>query len=257
MPFLKKSVLGTLLVLGYAVQPAAAYETGTLSDNQVIESRVLGYKLQYRVYLPAGYKNLSGLPVLYVTDGQWYIDQGEMPAVLDDLIARGEIAPLIAVFVDNRDPDNLSNNRRNRQFFCNQDYIRFFMDELTAEVDGRYKTQADRDGRVILGLSFGGLNSACFGLYAHEAFGGIAMQSPAMHPVRGLFGAYEEAPKRDLRIFLSTGTFDDNEARTRRFKQILEAKGYMLGYVEVPHAHNWQNWKPLLDDVLLHFFNGQ
>ena len=41
------------------------------------------------------------------------------------MIAAGKIEPLIAVFLDNRDPANLAENRRNPQFFCNRKFIRF------------------------------------------------------------------------------------------------------------------------------------
>lgn len=248
-------VLCTLLPAdGGLLRDDSAAAPGTLSENQIIHSETLGYDLQYRVYLPAGYEDMSGLPVLYVTDGQWYIEPGNTVAVLDELIGSGAIEPTMAVFIDNRDPSRLNVNRRNRQFFCNQEYIRFVVDELVPEVDARYRTRADADSRVILGLSFGGLNSACFGLHAYETIGGIAMQSPAIHPVPNLIGDYDRSPKRPLKVFLSTGTANDNEATTRRLKRVLESKGYELSYVEVPYGHNWRNWGPLIDDVLLYFF---
>ena len=75
-----------------------------------------------------------------------------------------------------------------------------------------------------------------------------------MHPVRSLFSAYQDSTRLPLKIFLSSGTKNDNEARTRRFKSILEDKGYEMEYVEVPHGHDWANWKPLIDDVLTYYF---
>jgi len=250
----KKLFVFVLLIAFVASLPVFANGKGTLSSNQIIHSKYLNYKLQYRVYLPADYKSLSDLPVLYIADGQWYVQRGKVHTLMDKMIAEKKIEPAIAIFLDNRDPDNLQDNRRNRQFFCNQKYIDFVSEELTDEIDQKYKTQAKREGRTILGLSFGGLNSACFGLYGHEAFRGIALQSPAMHPVRSLFADYEKAPKRDLKILLTSGTRSDNEARTRRFRQILEKKGYNIFYKEVPFGHNWDNWKPLLKDVLLYFY---
>ncbi len=59
-----------------AFNGAVHAESGNLSANQRIESSALGYALQYRVYTPAGAENLKNLPVLYVTDGQWYISSG-------------------------------------------------------------------------------------------------------------------------------------------------------------------------------------
>lgn len=232
-------------------------QTSTLTDNLIISSQILDYNLQYRVYTPPNYEKLSDLPVIYVTDGQWYIEQGELPEIMDALIASGKIKPAIAVFIDNRNPDNLDENRRNRQFFCNQKYADFYMQELIPHIDATWKTRADRKARVILGLSYGGLNAACFGLQAHTTFEGIAMQSPAMHPVSSLFQQYKDAPKLPINIFLSSGTYNDNETHIREFKKVLEDQKYPMHYVEVPFDHSWQNWKPLLDDVLQYYFGNE
>ena len=66
------------LVLGFC---AAANADSTLTSDIRITSEVLGYDLQYRVYLPDGYESLQDLPVLYVTDGPGYIKQGKMPVI--------------------------------------------------------------------------------------------------------------------------------------------------------------------------------
>jgi len=219
-----------------------------------MRSDALGYSLQYRVYLPAGHESMSDLPSMYVADGQWYIAEGGMRSVLDTLIEEGKIEPVLVVFVDNRNPVNLNENRRNRQFFCNPNYIDFYRDELVPRIDSTYNTRADRSSRGILGLSFGGLNSACFGLYAHDTFEDIAMQSPAMHPVPSIQQAYRDSVGLPLNIFLSSGDRRDNEDRTRHFRDILEDKEYPMKYMEVPFAHNWENWRPLLDDLLLYFY---
>lgn len=150
------AVLGMCLMSG-------VHAAGKLTDNIRIESAALGYALQYRVYTPERMPRRARLPVLYVTDGPGYISNGELPQLLDAEIARGTIDPVIAVFVDARNPDNLRENRRNEQFFCNPEYVGFFTDELVPAIDAAYRTEADRAGRVILGLSFGAHNSACFG----------------------------------------------------------------------------------------------
>ena len=234
--------------------PVAAMADSTLTDNIRITSDALGYDLQYRVYLPEGYDSLEDLPVLYVTDGQSYIRQGRMPQMLSRLIKSKAIEPVISVFVDPRDPDNNSTNRRNQQFLCNPDYFRFFAEELIPNIEQTYPAASDREKRTILGLSFGGLNSACFGLMGHEIFSGIGMHSPAVHPVANLMPGYEEAPTLPLKIFLSTGYPNDNSRSNRKFRTVLKDKGYTLKYIEVSEGHNWDNWKPLIDDVLLYFY---
>jgi enterochelin esterase-like enzyme len=241
------------LVLSSICGPVFA--DGKLSDNIRIFSDSLGYDLQYRVYEPEGMRRNSELPALYITDGQWYISRGELPALLDGEIAAGNIEPVLVVFVDSRNPDNLQQNRRNQQFFCNPRYVDFFTDELLPTIDKEFPSSAMRDDRVILGLSFGGRNSACFGLMAYDSFAGIAMQSPAnsemMDELRFQYMAQEKLP---LKFFMSVGTVNDNTQAGRQFMETLKFQGYDLTYCEVNEGHDWDNWAPLLDDVLYTFF---
>ncbi|GJM12806.1 MAG: hypothetical protein DHS20C12_12090 [Pseudohongiella sp.] len=234
----------------------SAFSAGKLSEDIRISSDVLGYDLQYRVYEPEGMRRNSELPTLYITDGQWYISRGQLPELLDSEIAAGNIEPVLVVFVDSRNPDNLQQNRRNQQFFCNPRYVDFFTDELLPTIDDRYPTSAVRDERVILGLSFGGRNSACFGLMAFDAFAGIAMQSPAnSEMVDELRFQYMAQDKLPLKIFMSVGTVNDNTQAGRQFMETLKFQEYDLTYREVDEGHDWDNWGPLLDDVLLTFFS--
>ena len=235
-----------------------AFADGYLSDNIRFFSEALGYDLQYRVYEPEGTRRNAKLPVLFITDGQWYITRGELPELLDAEIAAGNIDPVLVVFVDSRNPDKLRQNRRNQQFFCNQHYVDFFTEELLPAIDREYPTARTRDGRVILGLSFGARNSACFGLMAHESFAGIAMQSPANSDmVDELRFRYMVQEKLPLKIFMSVGTANDNTQAGQQFMETLKFQEYDLTYREVNEGHDWNNWGPLLDDVLHTFFRKE
>tara|TARA_R110002073_G_scaffold132279_1_gene279083 strand:+ start:1948 stop:2700 length:753 start_codon:yes stop_codon:yes gene_type:complete len=245
-----------LCFLGLFALIGSAWADGKLSDNIRITSDALGYDLQYRVYEPEGLRRNASLPTLYITDGQWYISRGELPQLLDAEIAAGRIEPVLVVFVDSRNPDNMQQNRRNQQFFCNPRYVDFFTDELLPSIDKAYPTDASREGRVILGLSFGGRNSACFGLMAHDSFAGIAMQSPAnSEMVDELRFQYMTQDKLPLKMFMSVGTVNDNTQAGRQFMETLKFQEYDLTYREVNEGHDWDNWGPLLDDVLHTFFS--
>ena len=234
----------------------AALAGGTISSDIRIASDILGYDLQYSIYVPESVENTSELPILYVTDGPGFVGQGRMPKVLDKLIESGKIDPVIVVFVDARDPDDLRSNRRNSQFLCNRDYLNFYVAELIPSIEDSWPSGRTRDHRGILGLSFGATNAACFGLMGYEAFSDIGMLSPANHPVKELLPAYEEAPQLPLKIFLSTGTPNDNTQANRAFHALLQEKGYSMKYVETRQGHNWDNWRPLIDDVLLYFYGA-
>jgi enterochelin esterase-like enzyme len=43
--------------------------------------------------------------------------------------------------------------------------------------------------------------------------------------------------------------------QTREFRDVLKAKKYDMKYVEVPFGHSWDNWGPLIDDVLTYYFS--
>ena len=248
----KACVLTGSLMLSVAV---LAGESGVLGDNERIFSSHLGYELQYRVYRPAGILPGDRLPTLYVTDGQMYLAEGGFKAVLDEAIGNGLIDPVVVVFVDSRNPDDLEENRRNSEFMCNVKYANFFGGELIPAISSKQPVRNSRDDRVILGVSFGGLNGACFGLMLSELFAGIAMQSPAsgehLEVVREL---YEERELLPLKMFVSAGSRNDNYGAAKRFTETLEQKGYDVTFMKVRGEHNWKNWTPLLDDVLLTFF---
>ncbi len=233
----------------------AAAAPGNLGDNQRISSAHLGYDLQYRVYRPSTAAPAGELPSLYVTDGQMYLAYGDFKSILDHAIETGRIEPVVVIFLDSRNPDDLDENRRNEEFMCSIDFARFFAQELIPAVSQAERVSSSREDRVILGVSFGGLNSACFGIMLPEFFAGIAMQSPAsgehLDVVREL---YEKQDKLPLRVFMSAGTRNDNLAAVKRLKRVLERKGYDLTYMTVREGHDWQNWTPLLDDVLETFF---
>lgn len=244
-------VLAGSLILAFA----ANANDGILGDNQRIYSNQLGYELQYRIYKPAETSAGDKLPTLYVTDGQSYLAEGGFKTVLDTAISTGMIEPVLVVFLDSRNPDNLQENRRHEQFMCNTRFANFFASELVPTISREQPVSASRENRVILGVSFGGLNSACFGLMLSDLFSGIAMQSPAsgdhLEVVRDL---YEKSEPLLLKMFLSVGSRNDNTGAVKRFKKTLESKGYNVTFIKVRGEHNWKNWNPLLDDMLLTFF---
>ncbi|MCQ3932763.1 MAG: hypothetical protein DPW16_20125 [Chloroflexi bacterium] len=232
---------------------------GKVDEQVVITSSNLGYKIAYRVYTPADYANLDTLPVIYVTDGQEYAhDQmGSMVTVLDNLIADAQIQPVIAVFVDPRNPDSPTSNRRESQYITNDDFGAFLAEELVPAIDATYKTDPRPEARAILGTSLGGLNSAYMGLTHSEVFGLLAIQSPAFWVDTTVVDAYEELDRLPLKIFMSQGSIWDDIENTRRLRDIFGAKGYPIMFIETPDGHSWGNWRTLLDDLLIYFFGNE
>ncbi len=243
--------------------PRPGLPRGTLGEAQRLDSGVLGYAVAYRVYTPAGYDTLANLPVLYVTDGHEYADErlGSLPVVLDNLVAGGLVAPVLAVFVDPREPERPENNRRRSEYA--DDYAAFaafLADELVPAVDAAYRTDPSPEARGILGTSLGGLFAGYLGAARPGVFRRIAIQSPAFfydaeHNQDRVYHAYAGQDRLPLRIFMSTGAIRDTEEGARRMRAVFEQKGYPLRYVEVNEGHSWGNWRALLDDLLVYLWN--
>lgn len=251
---MRRALLLTPLVLFIVnLSTAQIGSKGAVSDNIVIGSVILGYDLQYRVYTPPNYDDLSDLPVIFFTDGQWYLTAGTHK-VLDQLIEDKEINPIVAIFVDNRDPHDLQNDRRNFQLLGYDNYLDFYREELILSIEKDYKVSKDQEDRGIMGLSFGGLNAAYFGVKAPETFHYVGMQSPALQGAPEIYDLYTQEKELPLKLFLSTGSLNDTENQARRLKRVLEFKKYEFKYMEVDEGHNWKNWWPLLDDAFVYFF---
>ena len=229
---------------------------GDFLNDKNISSKNLGYSVNYRVYIPVGYDSLSNLPVIYVTDGHEYSDDrlGSMIVVLDNLIHDKKIIPVIAVFIDPRNPDNKEENRRNLEYMMNKKFARFVADEMVVKIDSVYKTDPSPETRVILGTSLGGINSAYFGISRSDVFRLIAINSPAFKYKPEIYSMYQDSSTLPLKIFMSTGVIHDTETSARQMKKILEQKNYPLKYIEVNEGHSWGNWRGLLDDMLIYFF---
>ena len=235
-----------------------AYAAGTLGPDQRIESQFLGHSLHYRIYRPEAAEKRSGLPVLYITDGSWYIDEGKVIEHIAAFEAQAKSQPFIAVFLDSTDPDNPKINRRNEHFMCNAKFAQFFAKELIPAIEAQTGARPHRDARSIMGLSFGGTNAACFGLMLTDYLASFAMQSPANDKHLGILNTlYGDTDLMPVKIFFSVGTKNDNVKAARTFMKTLKKKGYDLTYVEVDQGHDWKNWGPLIPRILDFFYGGR
>lgn len=249
------TLLKILIFLAF-LSPGLASAEGKISDFIRIKSEIMGYDIQYQVYTPENYSEDEIYPSIYVADGPGYIKQGRMVRVLDRLIAEGKMKPVVAVFVDQRNPDDLSINRRNHELLCNVDYANFYIVELIKTIEANYSVSSSREDRVMQGVSFGGFYAACLGLMAPNHFAGISMHSPAnTRFMRAIRDEYENIDVQPIKIFMSVGNESDNRSAVRSFKSLLEDKGYDLTFIQNDKGHEWSNWRPLMDDALLTFFS--
>ena len=230
--------------------------TGSLSKDLLINSIELGYQVSYSVYTPAGYEAGKPYPVLYVTDGYEYMHErmGNMIAILDNLIHLHKMEPVIAVFIDHREPVNRTNNRRMQELGVNEKYMNFISRELIPVAEKTYSASGRQTDRAIVGTSLGGLSSAWFAFKSPDVFPLVGIQSPAFWYKKEIYTLVEDAGRVPVKVFMSTGLIHDTEDAVRKMGQILDRKGVAHTVRAVNQGHSWGNWRDLTDDMLIYLF---
>ncbi len=231
---------------------------GTLSDPATMTESYGGYALTYQVYTPADYDGSVNLPVMYVLDGQDYLDErlGALATILDNLIAAGKIEPVIAVFVDVRASADGPDNAR-EEAYVNNGAFAGFVSVLAGAIDMQYTTDARSERRLILGASLAGqtaLFAAIQNPTALAPFGLVAAQSPSFDDT--LLDLYRQESVRPLNIWISSG-IPEWDININPLQGVIERRGYRLTTVRVNQGHSWGNWRDLLDDMLIHFFGDE
>lgn len=152
----------SLMVLALAALPLNAGKIVTDS----IDSKTLGAEVKYNVYLPDGYKADCDYPVVYLLHGlsdtytAWQV-KGNMQTVVDELIASGEIVPMVIIMPNAGGPD--VNNTWNGYFnMPGWNYEDFFFGEFLPAVEKKYNCGGSKEERAVMGLSMGGGGSVVY-----------------------------------------------------------------------------------------------
>ena len=216
-----------------------------------IESRIRGNRRKILVYLPPGYEE-SGerrYPTAYFGDATDYVSRVPVPRILDSVIARGVVRPLIAVFVEPAP--------RNEEYRMNEQYRRFLAEELVPWIDGRYRTIASAEARAVLGGSRGGLAAADAAYFHADTFGACGAIAPATSPMN-LIDVVARGEMKPVRFFVLVGLYDlDWRPDGIALHEALRSRGYEVGFLEIPEGHSWNAWKSHIDDVLAYLFPAE
>jgi enterochelin esterase family protein len=258
---------------------------GTLDGSLSIASRYLGYTVNYWVYTPVGYENLKQLPTLYVLDGNDFVDErmGALPNVLDNVIASGRIQPVLAVFVDERDPSNLQFNRREDEFLVHPvEHAQFIANELVPAIDRAYRTDPRPEARVVMGVSYGGLSAIFIAASQSNVFHNVAAFSPSLwvldspqyltnprqvEGTRSMLPPIQAAtecgsdtsfqcPRLPIKVFLTVGLAGWDVGDFNDLVDTLKQQGYPVEFHQVREGHTWDHWRGLSDEMLIYFFGG-
>jgi hypothetical protein len=218
-------------------QPGVA--KGKLIGPLEFKSKIIeGTVRRYWIYVPVGYDAKDPPNLLVFQDGQRATNpQGPLniPVVLDNLIAKGEIPKTIGIFITPGNtgtehyPDNLGtgnpNHRAPEYDALNDAYARMLIDEIMPEVAKKYAFSSDPKKRAIGGTSSGAICAWTVAWNRPEAFGNVismigSYTSIGYHPATATTpaiyggdtypGLIRREHIRPIRIFLQDGTADLN-----------------------------------------------
>jgi len=234
-----------------------------------INSKLLQNVRDLWIYTPPGYDPAKGpYPWLLFTDGGAYVAL-PTPTILDNLLAAGRIPPVVGIFV------GIIPGTRTRELACNDVFLAFLCEELLPQVRENYFISSDPQQAVIGGVSGGGLLAAYAALRHPEVFGNVLSQSGVFWWLAGLdenrlapegkeqnwlIRQFVKSPRLPIRFHLSAGLLE-GDLHPRRIRSnmisinchmrdVLEAKGYDVTYVEFPGGHDFVGWRGVLPEAI-------
>jgi putative tributyrin esterase len=272
-------LLALLLPLAAHAQTVATARVETVN----FESKLIGQALPYHVVLPLDYNapaaRTTRYPVLYLLHGLAgsHDDWVSTKAHLAQYAAQYRIIIVTPEGHDGWYTDGVA--------APNEKYESYIVQELLPDVDGRYRTIAERKGRALAGLSMGGYGALKFGVKYPDKFIFVASMSGALgapawdvnsqelidfvkpsiahvygamnNPVRAandIFKLYDRlTPAESAQlpyIYLDCGTEDFLLDSNRTFAALLLNHKIPHEFRELPGQHEWPYWDQQVQEVL-------
>lgn len=225
------------------VDDEAAVPAGELMAETIISRQLLGPRRIW-VYLPPGYSASDTLyPVLYVLDGGNYVEKMDVPRVLDRLIARKAIPPVIAVFSEPGD--------RQEEYTRNPRWRAFITGELVPQIDKRFRTFPAPGHRIVLGSSLAAYGAVDLAVEFPAVFGLCAALAPPEQVASVIANqAHARAAAVSIRFFVMGGVYDAMIDGARRLRTTLDGVNAPVTYLEVSEGHNTNTFRNHLDDAI-------
>jgi enterochelin esterase-like enzyme len=204
------------------------------------------------VYTPPAYGPHRRYSVVYTADGSAWRDLIRLPAILDDMIARGAIGPTIAVMIDAADD-------RSAWYMWNPDYLTY-LDKVVAYVDSHYSTAADASHRIHVGTSAGGRASLQVAVERPRLFSNVALLSPGLQVPMHLFEPYFTQVRQlspALRVWLSAGRYEGAICEdTRTMARWMHSRGVPMKFVFTHEGHSFGTWRHVVPEMLAYFLGS-
>lgn len=258
-------------------------QTGKVSDNLSLPSKILKGERKYAIYLPPDYETSQrSYPVLYLLHGggddqTGWVQFGEVQHIADQAISEGKATAMIIVMPDA--------NTGRRGYFNDIKgewrYEDFFFQEFMPFIEKTYRIKNDKRYRAVAGLSMGGGGSFVYALRHPELFSSACPLSASTGPLsleetqaylKRMNIAYSSEAEVDAYyksqsvLELINKVADDQKKAVRWYIDCGDDdflfEGNSLAHIamrkkEIPHefrihngGHNWVYWRNALPRVL-------
>lgn len=278
-----------MLLLSFVLMPSVLLaQSGTVSDDLSLTSKILGGERKYAIYLPPGYETSSrSYPVLYLLHGSGddqtgWVQFGEVLHIADTAIRDGKSTPMVIVMPD------ADTGRRGYFNDVRGDwrYEDFFFEELIPFIEKTYRVKSNKRYRAVAGLSMGGGGSFMYALHHPEMFSSACPLSASTGPAtlegmkrrlnRGNRNGDDKKPLTDEQIetyfnqhsvLALVNNMPDNQRNAVRWyidcgDDDFLSEGNSLVHIamkkkKIPHEfrmrdgrHSWTYWRESLPSVL-------
>ena len=240
--------------------------------GQVLERRFVsrsvyrGIERAVRIYVPAATRPGGACGLMVFQDGSRYLGpEANATVVFDNLIAAGEIPPVVGLFVEPGESGpglpifGGTGNRSVEYDTVGDAYVRFLIEELIPEMTRGLSLADDPAYRAIVGLSSGGICAFNAAWERPDYFGKVVSHCGSFVDIRGghlLAAAVRRAPPKQLRVFLQTGEHDLDilfgawTLANRELASALAYRGYDHQLVVGEGGHSLAHGGALLGNTL-------
>ncbi|WP_326549910.1 alpha/beta hydrolase-fold protein [Micromonospora sp. NBC_01813] len=225
----------------YELPMAKRWQRGTV--QYIPYTTILGDSGHYLgVYLPADYDADRAEPykVAYLAHGIFgdetdFMVPANVPNILDNMTAKGEIEPTVVITMGNHfTGTSLGFGSYNQTNAANN-----LVQTILPLIEEKYNVSTERAGRAYAGFSYGGMTGAhvirgyptTFGFYGHFS-GNPSLTAQDYDNVATAVGS------DDLFVFLGNGVFEGNLNAQNAIADNFRARGYAAETTQVPGAHD-------------------
>jgi len=231
------------------LETRAAYELPMEDPSQrgsvqyVPYTTILGDDGHYLgVYLPAGYDPNRAEPykVAYLAHGIFgdetdFMIPANVPNILDNMTARGEIEPTVVVTMGNHfTGTGLGFSSYNQTNAANN-----LVQVILPFVEENFNVSSEREGRAYGGFSYGGMTGGVviknypttFGFYGHFS-GNPSLTAADYDNIAAAVGT------DDLTVFLGNGVFEGTLNAQNAIANNFRSRGFTAATTQVPGAHD-------------------